>query len=61
MLTHVGLNVPNLAAATLYYDELMPSLGFEPFIAGEGQFSYRPAGGKPGTLSFFYIAQEPGD
>ena len=61
MLTHVGLNVPDLVAAKRYYDELMPSVGFEPFIAGEGQFSYRPAGGKPGTLIFFYLSQEPAD
>ena len=61
MLTHVGLNVPDLPAAKRYYDEVMPLVGFEPFFHNEGEFSYRPAGGKPGTFVFFYLAQEPGE
>lgn len=56
MLDHVGLNVPDLAAAKSHYDVLMPLLGFEPFFATDRQFSYRPAGGKPGTAIFFYTA-----
>lgn len=61
MLTHIGLNVPDLASAKRYYDGLMPAVGFEPFFDKEGEFSYRPARGKPGTLVFFYEAKEPGD
>ncbi len=39
-----------------YYDTMMPFLGYEPFFATEEQFSYRPAGEKPGTQVFFYRA-----
>lgn len=49
MLGHLGLNVPDLTAAKRYYDALMPQVGFEPFLAADDQFAYRPAGGKPGT------------
>jgi catechol 2,3-dioxygenase-like lactoylglutathione lyase family enzyme len=38
----------------------MPLLAFEPFVESESQFSYRPAGDKPGTMMFFYSALEPG-
>jgi hypothetical protein len=38
-LGHLGMNVGYLAAAKAYYDELMPLLGFEPFIVDDGQFS----------------------
>lgn len=61
MLGHVGVNVPDLAAAKNYYDEFMPLVGFEPFIAADDQFAFRPAGGKHGTFLFFYPAAEPGD
>ncbi|RJL29972.1 extradiol dioxygenase [Bailinhaonella thermotolerans] len=54
----MGVNVPDLARAKKYYDELMPMLGFEPFVSGEGEFSYRPAGGKIGTHLFFYESAE---
>jgi catechol 2,3-dioxygenase-like lactoylglutathione lyase family enzyme len=60
-LGHLGINVPDLARARAYYDALMPRLGFEPFVSGETEFSYRPAGGKPGTFLFFYGALEDGD
>jgi catechol 2,3-dioxygenase-like lactoylglutathione lyase family enzyme len=56
MLGHLGINVPDLAAAKRYYDELMPLVGFELFIAAEDQFAFRPAEGKPGTYLFFYPA-----
>ena len=56
MLDHIGLNVPELAAAKSYYDAMMPTLGFEPFFATADEFSYQPAGGKPGTRIFFYSA-----
>ncbi len=34
---HIGLNVRDMARAKAYYDELMPLLGFEPFIVDAGQ------------------------
>jgi catechol 2,3-dioxygenase-like lactoylglutathione lyase family enzyme len=61
VIDHIGLNVPDLASAKGYYDLIMPSLGYEPFFATAEQFSYRPAGGKPGTMVFFYLAPLPGD
>lgn len=62
MLGHLGVNVDDLAAAKAYYDRLMPALGFEPFLAADDQFAYRPAGGKPGTYLFFYpaLGEQPG-
>jgi catechol 2,3-dioxygenase-like lactoylglutathione lyase family enzyme len=59
LLDHLGLNVPDLAAAKSYYDELMPLLGMEPFFITDEEFSYQPAGGKPGTRIFFYRAPLP--
>lgn len=58
MLDHLGLNVPDLAAAKTYYDELMPLLGYEPFLSDESQFSYQPSEGTPGVRLFFYLAVE---
>lgn len=60
MLGHIGVNVPDLAAARAHYDELMPLLGFEPFLSADDEFAYRPAGGKLGTWLFFYPSTEPG-
>jgi catechol 2,3-dioxygenase-like lactoylglutathione lyase family enzyme len=60
MLGHLGINVPDLAAAKAYYDEVMPRLGYEPFLDGEDQFAYQPAEGKRGTYLFFYPALEDG-
>ena len=54
----MGINVADLARARAYYVELMPVLGFEPLIAADDQFAYRPAAGKPGTYIFFYPAIE---
>ena len=53
--------MPDLSAAKNYYDEFMPLVGFEPFIAVDDEFAFRPAGGKPGTSVFFYPSAEPGD
>lgn len=61
MIDHLGLGVPDLAAAKAYYDELMPLLGYEPFLVRDRQFSYRRAESKPGTTVFFYEADEGGD
>lgn len=49
MLGHLGINVPDLAAAKRYYDAVMPHVGFEPFLDAEDEFAYRPAGDRPGT------------
>ncbi len=61
MLGHLGVNVPDLARAKRYYDEFMPLVGFESFIASAGEFAFRPAGGKPGTFVFFYPSTAPGE
>jgi len=42
MLRHIGVNVRDLVQAKAYYDMLMPLLRFEPHIAAEDQFAYRP-------------------
>jgi catechol 2,3-dioxygenase-like lactoylglutathione lyase family enzyme len=60
MLGHLGINVPDLAAARRYYAELMPALDFVPFVDGDDQFAYMPADGKRGTFLFFYPATEAG-
>jgi catechol 2,3-dioxygenase-like lactoylglutathione lyase family enzyme len=59
VLGHIGINVADLAVAKTYYDSLMPLVGFEPFLADDDQFAYRPAHGKPGTYLFFYPASDP--
>lgn len=61
MIDHLGLGVPDLAAAKDYYDRLMPLLGYEPYFAKERQFSYKRAQDKRGTYLFFYVADEEGD
>ena len=61
MLGHLGLNVPDLGEARLYYDEIMPLLGFETFLSTDDEFAYKPAGGKRGTYVFFYQAQQSGE
>ena len=58
MLRHVGVNVRDLAQAKVYYDILMPLLGFEPHIVSEDQFAYRPINDEPGASLFFYPALE---
>ncbi len=60
MLGHLGINVPDLAAAKRYYDQLMPLVGFEPFIEAPDQFAFRPVDGKRGTYVFFYPTTEAG-
>ncbi|WP_425300977.1 VOC family protein [Nocardia farcinica] len=58
MIGYFGINVPDLAAAKAYYDELVPLLDFEEFLGADDQFAYRPARGKPGTYLFVYPAAE---
>lgn len=53
MLGHLGVNVPDLAAAKNYYDEFMPLVGFEPFIASADEFAFRPAGRQTWHLRVF--------
>ena len=57
MLGHLGINVADLEVAKSYYDELLPLLGFEPFLSSADEFAYKPAYGKPGTYLFFYPAR----
>jgi catechol 2,3-dioxygenase-like lactoylglutathione lyase family enzyme len=57
MLGHLGINVADLETARTYYDELMPMLGFETFIADPDQLAYRPRDAKPGTYLFLYVAR----
>jgi catechol 2,3-dioxygenase-like lactoylglutathione lyase family enzyme len=59
VIGHLGINVPELATARTYYDELMPVLGFELFLSDEDQFAFRPRSGKPGTYLFVYQATRP--
>jgi hypothetical protein len=35
----------------LYYDEILPMVGFESFFATEDEFAFKPAGNKLGDLS----------
>jgi catechol 2,3-dioxygenase-like lactoylglutathione lyase family enzyme len=58
ILGHIGVNVRDLEQAKAYYDMLMPLLRFEPHIAAEDQFAYRPINNEPGTSLFFYPALE---
>jgi catechol 2,3-dioxygenase-like lactoylglutathione lyase family enzyme len=60
MLGHLGINVPDLAAARAYYGSLLPLVGMEPFLDHDDEFAYRAGAGKPGTYLFFYPAAEPG-
>lgn len=61
MLGHIGINVPDLGIARTYYGDLLPRVGFEPFVDDDDQFGYMPANGKRGTYLFFYptSAREP--
>lgn len=56
MLGHIGINVPDLEIARFYYGDLLPRVGYEPFVADEHQFAFMPANGKRGTFLFFYPA-----
>ncbi len=60
MLGHLGIKlpaVPDLVAAKVYDDQIMPLLGLETFVARDDEFAYRPADGKRGTYLFFYAVQ----
>jgi catechol 2,3-dioxygenase-like lactoylglutathione lyase family enzyme len=57
MLSHIGINVPDLLAAKSYYDEIMPLVGFESFFSTGDEFAFMPAEGKRGTFLFVYPAK----
>ena len=47
-IDHIGIGVPDLAAAKRYYDDLMPVLGLKQWFptAADGGFNYGPDGGR---------------
>ncbi len=59
-LGHLAVNVPDLVAAKVYYDRIMPALGYEEFVAGTDELAYQPAAGKRGAFLFFYPSLESG-
>jgi catechol 2,3-dioxygenase-like lactoylglutathione lyase family enzyme len=60
LIDHIGIGVPDLAAAREYYDDLMSVLGLREWFATglEGPLNYGPDGAL-GTQLFFYKAEEP--
>jgi len=36
-LGHLGLNVPDLTVAQAYYDQVIPALGYAPFVVDDDQ------------------------
>ena len=61
-IDHIGIGVPDLAAAKAYYDELMTILGLrEWFPTGpDGPLNYGPDGAL-GSQLFFYRSEETGE
>ena len=47
-IDHIGIGVPDLAAAKRYYDELMPVLGLRAWFptTKAGEFNYGPDGAR---------------
>ena len=60
-IDHIGIGVPDLAAAKRYYDDLTRILGLRQWFktSPEGSFNYGPDGAQ-GSQLFFYQAREPG-
>ena len=60
LIDHIGVGVPDLAAAKRYYDELMPLIGMRAWFptTPSGEFNYGPNGAL-GSQIFFYQALEP--
>jgi catechol 2,3-dioxygenase-like lactoylglutathione lyase family enzyme len=58
---HIGIGVPDLAAAKRYYDDLMAVLGLRQWFKTEadGPLNYGPDGAL-GSQIFFYQARESG-
>jgi catechol 2,3-dioxygenase-like lactoylglutathione lyase family enzyme len=57
VLGHLGINVPDLAGARAYYDEVLPLLDYETFFATDDELGYMPSDGKRGAYLFVYRAQ----
>ncbi len=51
---HLGLGVPDLAAAKAWYDQVLPALGYEPFFAHDDEVAYLPSDGRRGAFLFLY-------
>ena len=58
-IDHIGIGVPDLAAAKRYYDDLMLVLGLKQWSKTSPTFNYGPDGAR-GSQLFFYQAREPG-
>lgn len=60
-IDHIGIAVPDLAAAKRYYDQLMTILGLREWFTTSpgGPFNYGPDGAK-GSQVFFYQARGHG-
>jgi catechol 2,3-dioxygenase-like lactoylglutathione lyase family enzyme len=60
-IDHIGIGVPDRAAAKAYCDEPMPIPGLRPWFptTAAGEFNYGPRGAT-GAQIFFYQAPEPG-
>lgn len=58
-IDHIGIAVPDLAAAKRYYDELAQLIGLRAWFetGPEGPLNYGPDGAR-GTQLFFYQARE---
>ena len=60
VLGHLGINVPDLGQAKIYYQEVMPLLGYEVYFEADDELSFMPANGKRGTYLFLYPATVTG-
>ena len=60
MLGHLGVNVPDLAAAGAYYDVLMPLVGYEMYLNSDDTIAFMPVDAKRGAYLFLYQATEEG-
>jgi catechol 2,3-dioxygenase-like lactoylglutathione lyase family enzyme len=57
-IDHIGIGVPDLAAAQRYYDDLMPVLGLKQWFKTSPTLNYGPDGAT-GSQLFFYLSGEP--
>jgi catechol 2,3-dioxygenase-like lactoylglutathione lyase family enzyme len=60
MLSHLGINVADLAVAKNYYDQVLGQLGYEGFLASDSQCAYRPLVAA-GAYLFLYQAAASGE
>jgi catechol 2,3-dioxygenase-like lactoylglutathione lyase family enzyme len=56
---HLGLGVPDLAAAQAYYDRVLPALDYEPFFVHDDEVAYLPSEGRRGAYLFLYPSEQP--